>query len=182
VDLDQYGFDHVGLIAGERIESALNLNSDGDRGSTRNSAVMLLTDKRLIHLRRDGKQRRADFALIEDVEAVAVAAESLGNGAFWWAALGFIVAAILYFVIDSQLYRIAGSAIVALMGAWLIADRITDAGRSVVVVKTGTSQLRFNLNSADASADTYSFINLLFQLKADGSVESRSDPSSFAPR
>ena len=80
MELDQFGFDDFSLMGEERLESALVLGSEDGQDSVENPAVMLLTDKRVIHINGNGKHRKAVFASVQDVEAVEVAVQKEGNG------------------------------------------------------------------------------------------------------
>lgn len=182
VELDQHGFRDVSLIEGERIDSILNLNEDGSGDSDGHPEVMLLTDRRVIHLHGNGNRRKALFASIQDMDAVEIAREQQGQGAFIWAGLALMVAILLYIVIGHDVIRIASAIIVALMGVYLIVDQFMSPGKPMLIFKTGSSELRFDLKGDSVSSEVYTFINRLFQLRD----ESGSGPSSrgrrFSPR
>ena len=169
------------LMDRERIDAALDLAGDST-DATGESGVMVLTDKRIIYINGNGKRRNAKFAAISDIDAVEVEVEGEGTGAFIWAALAFLVAILLFFVINPSAgwpMAATASAAMVMMGVYLIADRLTAPGRPYVIFKAGSSQLRCNLKTGDVSTDTYAFINRLFQLKEENGPNRSRD---FAPR
>ena len=57
------------LMEGEHIEAALNWNGDsGDRVKD-DVDVLLLTDRRVVLVNRDGRRRNAIFVAVEDVDS-----------------------------------------------------------------------------------------------------------------
>ena len=182
MELDQFGFEDFSLMDEERLESALVLESEDGQDSAENPAVMLLTDKRVIHINGNGKHRKAVFASVQDVEAVEVAVQKEGNGSFIWAGLAFFVAFFLFFIIDNSLGRVAAPAVVALMGVYLIVDHLTSPGKQLVIFKTASTQLRADLKGDGASKEVYAFINRLFQLKSENGSDAFSRVNRFAPR
>ena len=177
MELARFGITDVSLIEGEHIDSALDLSKDGNKESADSPEVMLLTDRRVIHLHGSGKRRKAVFASIQDINGVELTVEREGTGAFFWAGLAFVVAILLYFAIDNAVGRVLAPITVALMGAYLIVDQRMDSGTPVVIFKVGSSQLQCALHSDGASSDVYTFINRLYQLK-----EATTRGRRFAPR
>ena len=182
MELDRFGFAGISLNDGERIESMLPMADDGGGRSSEAPEIMVLTDKRVIHLQGSGSHRQALFASLDDIESVEVTFEREGFGAYIWAALAFFVAILLYVVIANTAGRIIAAGIVTLMGVYLIADHATSPGRPFVVFKAGSAHVRRDLKGADASANIYPFINRLFQLKAENAADGFSRASRFAPR
>ena len=181
MELEQFGITDLTLMDGERIDSAFNLAGEHSGDSNGTSGVMLLTDQRVIHLQGKDKHLKAVFASIQDIDAVEITAEHEGNAAFVWGALAFLVAILLFFVIDHPLGKAAAPLTVALMGLYLIVDRVTSSGRPLVIFKMGSSHVECDLRRDRESSDIYAFINRLFQLKAErASYVSRA--SHFAPR
>ena len=122
----------------------------------------------------------AVFASIQDIEAVEFGVEQDGRGAFIWAALAFLVAILLYIVIDHSIGRIAAAGTVALLGVYLVVDQLTTSGRPVVIFKAGSTQLRCDLETEGASEDAYTFINRLFQLKLENGPDGSHRAGRFA--
>ena len=174
LELEQFGFTDVSLMDGEHIDSALELAG--------NPEVIVLTDRRIIHIRGDHRCRRAEFASIQDIDAVELGVEEEGHGAFIWAALAFIVAVPLYFVIDHSVGRVAAPLAAALLGVYLIADRQLAPGTPTVVFKAGSSQLRCDLRNQGSPHDVYDFINRLFEIKDRDGTDHLRASSRFLPR
>ena len=114
MQLAEFGFESITLMDGERIVSTLELGDDEDDGAAHE--VILLTDRRVMHLNGNPKNIRAAFVSIRDVEIVDVRLEQEGIGAFIWAGLAFFVAVMLWRVIDHPLGSAAAGLVVAAMG------------------------------------------------------------------
>lgn len=177
--LEEYGFKDVSLMEGEHVDSALRL---GDGRGAADTEVMLLTDRRVIHLQGNGRHQKAVFASIQEIEAVEITQEREGKGTFIWAALAFVVAVFLYFIIDHPIVRVIAAVVLALMGVYLIADQLMFPGSPLVIFKTGSSQLRCPLRGNHASDEVYPLINRLFQLKEENSSDPFARADRFAPR
>ena len=143
---------------GEQVDSTLS-------PSDRDSEVVLLTNKRVIHLNGNSRDRLATFASLEDIDAVEIKAEPRGSSGLIWAALAFLVAIALYAAIDHPLGRIVAPIAVAVMGLYLVIDHVTARGRPLVVFSAGSSQVRCGLTTEQAADDIHGFVNRLFQLK-----------------
>ena len=169
------------LMEGERVVSALSPGGDGLGSTATAGSILLLTEGRVIHLPGTDDQRTAVFAAIHDIEAVEIVNEAGGKSGYVWAALAFLVATLLFFVIDSAAYRIVGTVLTAVMGAYLIGDQITRGGKSVLLLKAGQSDLRCDLDDDGASDEVFTFINGLFRLKSRNS-SGGGRPDRFAPR
>lgn len=182
MELDQSAFGDIRLMEGERIDSALNLTGKNSGDPASGPQVMLLTDRRIIRLDGNGERRKVSFASIQDVDTVEISAKQGGKGAFIWATMAFIAAGLLYPVIPHALGRAVAVGITALMGVYLVVDRLMDPGRPLVIFKAGSSQLWCDLNGDQASADVHVFINRLFELKAEDGSDNSSRANHFAPR
>ena len=171
------------LIDGERIDSTVRLSGGTALGAGSGAGVMLLTDRRVIHLQGDGKHQKAAFAAIQDVELVEISFDREGYGAFIWAAMALVVALVLYFfIIDHFAARIAASVVVALLGVYLIVDKLTFSRRPMVVFKAGSSQVRCELKGEQAAANVQEFIKRFFEFKQEIASNGAGGRRRFAPR
>ena len=82
MEIEKLGFSDVTLMVGERIDSGLNLQNGVGQVSDGDPDVILLTDKRVIHLQARGRRRSAAFVSLQDVESVEITSEREGFGAF----------------------------------------------------------------------------------------------------
>ena len=118
------------------------LNLDGDAGgSSSGDEMVLLTDRRVIHA-RNGRRRKAVFASVQDIDAIEISQEQQGVGAFLWAGLAFLVAIILYLMIDAVLTRTLAAAVVAVMGVYLLVDQLLLPGKPLVNLPRGRRPTR----------------------------------------
>jgi len=180
VEMSQFGFEGMSLMEDERLESTLDLREYDDEAG--DPEVVILTDRRVIHLNGNSKNRRASFASISDIDVVEIISEREGFGAFIWAGLAFFVAVMLWRVIDHPLGSAVAALIVALMGVYLIVDRLTSSGTPVLTFKAGTSEFRAELKGEQGALDGVIFINRLFQLKAEYAIGGYTRPGAFALR
>ena len=155
--------EEISLLDGERLDSTLNLDGDGS-GSSPGGEMVLLTDRRVIHA-RNGRRRKAVIASIQDIEAIEISQEQQGAGAFLWAGLAFVVAIILYLMIDAALMRTAAASVVAVMGIYLLVDQLLLPGKPLVIFRAGGVQLEITLRSAEVAPHVYTFVNRVFELK-----------------
>ena len=181
MEIARHGFDDVHLMEGERIDSSITLAIGGAQDDE-SPEVLLLTDSRVIHLNGTGKRRTAVFASVDDISTVEISSERGGMGVYVWSALAFIVALLLWRVIDNPIGSVASAIIVALMGVYLIADHLMSAGTSVATFRTTSSEFKVQLRGEGGSYENvYLFINRLFRMKGNGG-KGAPDPGKFAPR
>ena len=172
-------FDGVPLTSDEKIQATLGMDeTDGDEGKN----ILLLTDKRIIHISGSEAKRRTSIAAIDDIRSVELERQSEGYGAFVWAGLAFFVSLMLLRVIESQTISLASSIPVALMGVYLIIDRLTSRGTQVVVLKTGASEILSVINNEHEQADAEALIARLFELKDERATLRHARTGTFAPR
>jgi hypothetical protein len=174
LDLTQFGLTEISLMDGERVDTALDLAGSHD--------VLLLTPSRVMHVQGNGSKRKSEFALVENIDTVETGFEREGNGVYVWAATAFVVAALLFFVIENATGRIAAPVVVALLGLYLIADHVIAPGCPIITFKAGGSQFRCELSQRHDSIEVSGFVNRLFEIKTRGHGDSPSQPGRFAPR
>ena len=135
-----------------------------------------------MHLQGRGRRHKAVFASVQDVDAVEITAQSEGRGAYVWAALALVLALLLLLALDNPVFSYVGAAVAALMGLYLVADRLTNPAKALVIFKAGASELRCDLESEYAPSEVHTFINRLFQLKARVGSDGISHTDPFAAR
>ncbi len=167
----------ITLIPDEEIRSTLGMD---EADSSEDKDILLLTDKRIIQVSGSDAKRRASFAAIDDILAVELTRQTEGYGAFVWAALAFFVSVMLLRVIESQTISLVAAVLVALMGVYLIIDRLTSRGARVVVFKTGASEIRGTIKNDAEQSEAEALIADLFALKDERATPRRA--RAFAPR
>ncbi len=160
------------LLDGESLDSTLDLKEGLRESSGGRPDVVLLTDRRVIHVFADGRRQRFTFASLGEVESAEISSERVGKTAYIWAALAFLAAFMLTQVIDHPVGSFAAAMAVGLMGVYLIFDKLKGPGTSVVVFRGGSSEFQVSLKSEKAAADAPAFLNRLYALK-----EARKAPS-----
>ena len=117
IDLEQTPFTDVDLIDGERAETTISLSDDpkGRRGAA--TDMLVLTDRRLIHLADDGRAREAVFIWLADIIAVRVGTERTGGvGGYVWGVLSVIAAILVWSIWDRPVLDVVAAGVLLLMG------------------------------------------------------------------
>lgn len=172
IDAAHNEYEGIRLVGGERIEASLGMGDAADGGD-----ALLLTDRRIIRI-DGGRNRQRAFAAIDDVSAAEIARQPEGYANFVWAALGFLAALLVWQTIDSPPLSWIAAAVLALMGVYLVIDRLISRGSAYIAVRAGPTQISAALKDADI-LDAELLINRLFELKAaraDASSADASDP------
>ncbi len=172
----------VTLMANEEILASLGIDK-GEDAHDGGGEVVVLTDNRVIQMSGSESSRRTSFAAIEDISAVEITSQPAGGyGSFVWAGLAFVVSAALWGIIENQTISIGAAVIVALMGVYLIYDRLTSGGEHVLVFKTNGGEIRIDLKGERNQEEAEALIARMFELKAERSLSKYARANSFAPR
>ena len=188
IDLEQTAFADVDLLDGERAETTLSLSDDPKRRRGAATDMLVLTDRRLIHLADDGRAREAVFIWLADIIAVRVGTERTGGvGGYVWGILSIIAAILVWSIWDRPVLDVVAAGVLLLMGAYLVWDRLNTPPLFQMAISAGASQMSMNVHRSVPPELVYAFANRLFEAKARGarSDEDDDDPSSratfFAP-
>ena len=179
--LDGAGPGTLTLMDGERVHTAFHLKEGLGSPAENGSDMLYLTNRRILRLHANGRSTRAEFASIADVETVDVSKEKQGPSGFVWGFLGIVAALLLWLVIDHPVGSLAAAAIVALLGAYLIADRITRHTTAQVTFATRSAQLRVELKGGRAISDVYPLVARLYQLKGATEKETPRPSAGYPP-
>lgn len=171
----------IAFMTGETVHVTLGTSLADDSNADKDS--VLLTDKRVIHISGRHANRRTVHAAIEDISAVAISQQAVkGYGAFVWAVLAFIVSVLLWRIIDSEILALGAAAVVALMGVYLIVDRLWERGEHGLVIRAGSVEIQCALSDKNAQSEAEAFILRLFELKYECSNPQHTRAKTFAPR
>lgn len=172
----------IAFMNGESMHATLGTSLTDDSHAGKDA--VLLTDRRVIHISGRRANRRMEHVAIEDISAVAINRQAVeGYGAFVWAAIAFFVSVILWRgVIDNEMLALGAAAIVALMGVYLIVDRLWTRGEYALIIKAGSAEIRSALTGKNAQSDAEAFILRLFELKYERSNPQHTRAKTFAPR
>ncbi len=171
----------VSLMDGERIDSALDLKVGLTQSPADGADLLLLTNKRLIYVSTNGRRRRSAFLPVREIASIEVAVDRSGFGAYVWAGLAFLVAGLLWRVIDHPAGSAAAAIAVGLMGVYLVVEKFMEPGKSVVKYNAGSAELQCDINGPGASTDIYDFINKVFQMKEGPPQEPSQSERKFVP-
>ena len=178
-DAPQAEFGGITLMTDERIVASLGIT---DRERDNEGDAIALTDSRVILTSAERGKQRAAFMAIDDISAVEIARRPEGYANFVWAGLAFFVAAMLWRAIDSQTLAITATAIVALMGVYLVIDRLTSRGTPRILFRTGATELDAALTNDSEMENAHALANKIFELKQTRAARAHPQPRVFAPR
>ncbi len=159
------GFGDLSLLDGEQVDRGLNTTPGADRAKEENPDMVLLTNRRVIHLKTNGRGRKAVFVSLQDIDSVELLAKRQTRGAVVWGGLSFLVAVMLWQVWDHPWASALAALAVMLIGVYLVVDRLSMPGRVRISFSAGSSNLECEVG-ADGSGDNIMFINRLFDLKS----------------
>ena len=166
VELEKLGFKDVDIIDGEHVQTMLNLRRESKDQYDSDSNVVILTDKRLIHLKATGRNRHAVFVSLNDVFAIEVTSEHPGGwGGYLWGGLAFLLALVVWQVWNRPVLDVAAAIVLVAVGVYLIIDHITSPLILNTVVRTGSSQLPLQADSSVSPQAVYQFVNHVFLTK-----------------
>ena len=156
------------------------ISMEGMRGKDR-STTLVLTDRRLIHIGAEGRNRTASFVSIADVTSVEVTNKrrrSLIGLA--WAAAALLVAAAVWSILDHPVFSPLAGALLAAMGVYLAADRLWGYDSVRATFRSAQEQIGISIEDAggETGAQIHALTARLFELKDGVSPGTR----RFAPR
>lgn len=170
----------ISLMPGESIQASVGRFEDA---ASRKGDALLLTDARVIHISCSSANHSTTIAALDDIGAVELTQRPVsGYGAFAWAALAFFVAFMLWRVVESQWVSVGAAVAVALLGVYLIVDRLMSKGERVLVFRASGSELRVELSGGERQSEAEALIARLFELKERRGAPSYTSPSRFSPR
>ena len=176
------GMDSAALMPGEEVQKSLGIDEGGSSNS-HSKSIVFLTDRRIIHISRTGSNQRTSYATIEDISAVEITRQSVeGYSAFIWAVLAFFVSAMLWRIIENQTLSIAAATVVALMGIYLIVDRLWARGEHALVFKVGGAEIRCALKGSGNQPDAEALVTRMFELKDERTRPQFTRAKTFSPR
>lgn len=169
IDLDRTTFGDVGLLEGEQAETTLSLRDEPKGGRDGAIDMLVLTDRRLIHLVDDARTREAMFVSLADVFAVRVGTERPGRvGGYVWGLLSLIDAILVWMMWDQPVLDVIAAGIVLLMGAYLVWDHTRTPPVFQMSVGAGSSQMTMTVHRSVPLRRVYEFTNRVFEIKARG--------------
>ena len=176
-------FDGLPLLEGERVETTLNLLGEtedpknGDVSKTArwkwgknppDSDLLVLTDRRLIHLVYNASERESAFVSLSAVSAVRMDARRPGRAAgFVWGGISLIAAALLWAVWDQPVLDVAAAGAVVLMGLYILLDYVMAPHVVQMTISAGLSQMTMGVHGSISTQRMNDFANRVFEAKAN---------------
>ena len=158
-------FNNIVMRDGETIDSILDLNKPTNNMSSDKTNVVLLTNARVIHLVQDGSKTSTNFAVLESIDGVEVASEGKSYTHYVWGALSIIAAFTIWRIWQDSIASLISSALVLLMGSYLVFDHMTNSRTKHLIFKTRSFQFQCNLQYKKSDTDVYQFIDRFFDLR-----------------
>ena len=185
MDFGETAFDGLAFMDGERVETTLNLlgeteyPKDGDvskaprRKWRKNPAdahtnLLVLTDRRLIHLVYNASERKSAFVSLSAVSAVRMDARRPGRAAgFVWGGISLLTAALLWAVWDQPVLDVVAAGVVALMGLYIMLDYVMAPHAVQMTISAGLSQMTMGVHGSISTQRMNDFANRVFEAKAN---------------
>lgn len=184
LDFGGTAFEGFAFLEGERVETTLDLLREpeephvGDGSATprrrkrkkpsdANTSLIVLTDRRIIHLVDNSKGRESVFMSLSDVSAVRVEAQRPGRAAgFVWGGISLLAAALLWAVWDRPVLDAVAAGVVALMGLYIVLDYIMAPHVVQMIISAGSSQLAMGVHESISTQRMNGFANSVFEAKS----------------
>ena len=188
LDFGGTAFEGFAFLDGERVETALDLLREpedpqgGDAGaeprrrlrkrkrssSNANTNLLVLTDRRIIHLVDNPRERESVFVSLSDVSAVRVESQRPGRAAgFVWGGISILAAALLWAVWDRPVLDAVAAGVVALMGLYIVWDYITAPHAVQMIISAGSSQMAMGVHESISTQRMNGFANSVFEAKSN---------------
>ena len=185
LDFGGTAFDGLTFMDGERVETTLNLlgeteyPKDGDvskaprRKWRKNPAdahtnLLVLTDRRLIHLVYNARERESAFVSLSAVSAVRMDARRPGRSAgYVWGGISLLTAALLWAVWDQPVLDVVAAGVVALMGLYIMLDYVMAPHAVRMTISAGLSQMTMGVHGSISTQRMNDFANRVFEAKAN---------------
>ena len=186
LDFEGTAFEGFTFLEGERVETTLDLlrepedphGGDGSatprsrrkrkKPSDANTNLLVLTDRRIIHLVDNSKGRESVFMSLPDVSAVRVEAQRPGRAAgFVWGGISILAAALLWAVWDRPVLDAVAAGAVALMGLYIVWDYIMAPHVVQMIISAGSSQLAMGVHESISTQRMNGFANSVFEAKSN---------------
>ena len=185
LDFGETAFDGLAFMDGERVETTLNLlgeteyPKDGDvskapRRKWRKNPVdahtnlLVLTDRRLIHLVYNARERESAFVSLSAVSAVRMDARRPGRSAgYVWGGISLLTAALLWAVWDQPVLDVVAAGVVALMGLYIMLDYVMAPHAVQMTISAGLSQMTMGVHGSISTQRMNDFANRVFEAKAN---------------
>ncbi len=183
IELGQTEFADLNVLDGEQVDTTLSLRDEPRDEYDTDTNLLVLTDRRLIHLVAKGRNRETVFVSLDDVFAVEVSTEHPGGyGGYIWGGVSFLVAILLWRVWNQPVLDVVAASIVALMGVYLVWDHLMAPLVLHTTVRAGSSQLQMNIHKSIDPQRVYDFANRVFEAKARGSQSDKGQAEGDRPR
>ncbi len=160
----------IKLLEGEEPLLALNSRDGLASGPPPEGDFLLLTNRRVMDVSRDGGRDRLSLASIEDIDSAEIATPAKDSGALLTGALLVLAGLVAGILMDAFGFPllIALAAVGALVGLGVISASkyfIAD-GTATVVFRAGAFEMDFPLHGERVVRDAHSLVSTLFELKA----------------
>jgi len=191
VALEEIGFAEVRLMDGEQVATTLDLKkkpkgSKESKEAATSAELLVLTNRRVMHVRAASKSRESVLVSLADVFAFEVADHRPNSfGGYVWGAVAFIVAIAVWRVWNVDVLDVVAAVIIAAMGIYLIVDQMFAPSSLQATIRAGSSQLQVAVDH-DAAESVYAFANKLFETRGEMLHPKPPAPAApvivFAPR
>ncbi len=160
----------IGLLEGEQPLLTLHPRNGLMSGPPSEDDFLLLTDRRVMGLVREGERERYTLASLEDVEAIEITTHSRDPGALALGGLlvvaGLAAGALVNLFGAHILIALVVAATIAGLGLLSMSKYFVPDESAAVAFRTAASDVRLHLHSERAVQDALAMASYFFKLKA----------------
>ena len=160
----------IGLLEGEQPLLTLHPRNGLMPGPPPEDNFLLLTDRRVMGLVREGEGERYTLASLEDVAAVEITTHSRDSGALAMGGLlvvaGLVAGALVYSFGAHILISLVVAATIAGLGLLSMSKYFVPDKSAAVAFRTAASDVKLPLHSERAVQDAHALVSHFFKLKA----------------
>ena len=178
---DERGYIDLPLMVGEEVDASFGERRGLDAEAAGDHNAIVLTNRRLLRLSRNGARQDASFASLRDVHLAEVRRTSRGMRSIWRATLllagaGAALVTISYLPIAAPL-----AAALLLGAAYHLFHHVTVSQEGIILFHAGQEQMGIAYRG-NLSNQAYAFVNRLFLMKGALSLapeESGEEPAGL---
>ena len=156
--------DHLPLSAGEAVEASFGERRGLDPAATGDRRSLVLTDRRLLLMHKNGRRRDVTFVSLLDVGLVEVRRSARGISSLWRVALLLAGAGSALATIGYPPLELGLASVLALAALYHLYRYVDVSEEGVILLHLGQVQAELPYRGRLAD-EAYDFVNLLFSLK-----------------
>ncbi len=166
MDLGAWGFPDLHLLEDEEVAAGLGRHTGLTTSPTRDKALLLLTNRRVFSLGRDGRRWHATVAALEEVDAVEMGSAGRNLATLLIGGVGLFAGVVGWFLLPPSPALLPWvTVLLAGAGALLILLALAFPEEAALVVRAGSGQMRLEISDGETAHQMGTLVDLLFTLR-----------------